>query len=89
MEGKYLGYYENNYIEQFIFIGDQKNQTATIYGGDLGWETEIKLSMEMDKTDYIFSKNEILWISICFSNMSSKDVTETNSFFTEKLSYTL
>ncbi len=87
-KGKYLGYYENTFREQFIFIGNQKSQTASIYGGDLGWETEIELSMEMDKIDYLFSEDEILWISICFSNMSSRNIIETNAFFTKKLSYT-
>ncbi|WP_282126970.1 restriction endonuclease [Marinifilum flexuosum] len=70
---KYLGYFENEYGEQTFFIGDYKDKSAVIRGGDFGWETEIKISLGMQEFNYIFNQREILWISNCFATMLKGD----------------
>ena len=37
--GQYLGYFENRYGEQMIFVFDRGNGTGWLYAGDAGWET--------------------------------------------------
>lgn len=69
LEGKYIGYYENTYGDQFIFIGDPDSGRATVKGGDLGWENEIVLFDGMGKVDWVLSYEEILWMSHCYSTM--------------------
>ena len=70
LKGKYKGYYENMHGEQFIFLGDYKNKKAVIRGGDFGWETEIEIFSGMGIGKWIFSNEEILWISHCYSTMT-------------------
>jgi hypothetical protein len=36
--GRYHGYFENRYGEQFVFTFDRATGTGTISGGDLGWD---------------------------------------------------
>ncbi|CAH1000956.1 hypothetical protein LEM8419_01969 [Neolewinella maritima] len=84
-EGKYKGYYENVYGEQFIFLGDRQTERAVIYGGDFGWETEIVIFAGMDGGDWIFGDAEILWISNCYATMTNSKIEEIYNEFFHKL----
>ena len=42
--GKYVGYFQNVYGEQWVFIGDRKTGEAVIRGGDVGWQSQYKVS---------------------------------------------
>jgi hypothetical protein len=72
---KYLGYFENSYGEQWVFIGDPKTGEAVIRGGDAGWEMEYKVSLSNPCPDnLILNKAEQFWLSICFMAMSNVDL---------------
>lgn len=86
-ENKYLGYYENEFGEQFFFIGDYVNKNAIIRGGDFGWETEIEINLGMKNFDYIFSMSEILWICCCFSTMLKIDFITVYDEFVKILGF--
>lgn len=66
---RYVGYFENTHGEQWVFIGDPKSGKAVIHGGDVGWETEHKLSVESPCPDMILNEPEKLWIITCFMAM--------------------
>jgi len=53
-----------------VFIGDPKTGDAVIRGGDVGWETEHKVSLKCPCPDMILNEPEKLWIIICFMAMS-------------------
>jgi hypothetical protein len=86
-DNKYLGYYENEFGEQFFFIGDYVNKNAIIRGGDFGWETEIEINLGMKNFDYIFSMSEILWICCCFSTMLKIDFITVYDDFAKTLGF--
>jgi hypothetical protein len=74
--GNYLGYFENCYGEQWVFIGDRKTGKAIVRGGDCGWEREYKLSLKRPCPDTILNEPEKMWIITCFMAMSDKSFDE-------------
>jgi hypothetical protein len=44
--GRYYGYFENRYGEQFVFTFDRTTGAGTISGGDLGWDDPKSFSLE-------------------------------------------
>ena len=70
---KYVGYFENDYGEQWVFIGDRKTGTAAIRGGDIGWPTQYIISRdEPYPSDLILGDAEKHWIIACFMAMSQR-----------------
>jgi hypothetical protein len=67
---KYVGYFENPYGEQWVFIGNRKSGKAIIRGGDVGWETEHKISVTNPCPAMILNEPERLWIITCVMAMS-------------------
>jgi hypothetical protein len=43
--GRYYGYFENRYGEQFVFTFDRATLTGTVSGGDLGWGDSKSFTM--------------------------------------------
>jgi hypothetical protein len=74
--GKYVGYFENPYGEQWVFIGDPKTGKAVIRGGDCGWEKEYKISLQSSCPDTMLNEPEKMWIITCFMAMSYKPFDE-------------
>ena len=72
----YVGYLENCYGEQWVFIGDRESGTATIRGGDLGWEEEVQVSVESPCPNMILNDAEKFWIITCFMAMANKPFNE-------------
>jgi len=69
--GKYLGYFENAYGEQWVFIGDHKTGTAALRGGDKAWPSQHILSRdEPYPSGLILNDAEKQWIIACFMAMS-------------------
>jgi hypothetical protein len=67
---RYVGYYENSYGEQWVFIGDRKTGTAAIRGGDIGWPTQHIISRdEPYPSGLILGNAEKQWIIACFMGM--------------------
>ena len=68
---KYLGYFENCYGEQWVFIGDRKTGEAVVRGGDVDWATEYKVSLKKPcPAGLVLNEPEKHWIITCFMAMS-------------------
>ena len=68
---KYLGYFENTYGEQWVFIGDRKTGEAVVRGGDVDWATEYKVSVKKPcPAGLVLNEPEKHWIITCFMAMS-------------------
>ncbi len=68
---KYVGYFENPFGEQWVFIGDRKTGKAVVRGGDVGWERETEISFDRPCPDMVLDEAEKLWVITCFMAMSS------------------
>jgi hypothetical protein len=73
---KYVGYFENPYGEQWVFIGDPKTGEAVIRGGDAGWMNEHKISLKSPCPDIFLNEPEKMWIITCFMGMCYKPFDE-------------
>ena len=73
---KYVGYFENPYGEQWVFIGNRSTGAAKIRGGDVGWETEHAISLKCPCPDMILNEPEKLWIITCLMAMSGTTFDE-------------
>jgi len=73
---KYVGYFENPYGEQWLFVGDPKTGKAVLRGGDCGWEREYKVSLKNPCPDTILNEPEKMWIVTCFMGMCYKPFEE-------------
>jgi len=60
----YIGYFENEHGEQWIFTRDRKTGIATLRGGDIGWNTAIDVTSRPN-TELILSASEQSWITAC------------------------
>ncbi len=63
--GQYLGYFENQYGEQALFIYDHEANKAVLYLGDAGWETPHAV-VDGAVPDLILSDTERLWLRACW-----------------------
>src|SRR5262245_59359190 len=82
--GKYVGYFENKYGEQWVFIGDPKTGKAVIRGGDCSWEREFEVSEETPAPAAILNDAEKLWIVTRFMAMSDKPFDEVVARYNEE-----
>lgn len=62
---QYLGYFENQYGEQAVFVYDRDSSSAIVYLGDAGWETRHPV-IEGAVPDLILSETERLWLRACW-----------------------
>ncbi len=68
--GKYVGYFENCYGDQWMFIGDPRTGEAVIRGGDIRWATECKVSVTNPyPAELVLGESEKHWIIACFMAM--------------------
>ncbi|QDV85581.1 hypothetical protein [Planctomycetes bacterium TBK1r] len=64
-EGRcYIGYFENEHGEQWIFTRDRQTGTATLHGGDIGWNTAIDVTSGQTN-DLILNLSEQDWLRAC------------------------
>lgn len=61
----YLGYFENQYGEQVVFVYDCDSGRAILYLGDAGWETAHTV-VEGAVPDLVLSETERLWVRACW-----------------------
>jgi hypothetical protein len=78
---KYLGYFENPHGEQWVFIGDRRTGKAVIRGGDVGWESEHRVSRKNPCPNLILNEPEKMWIITCFMGMSHSSFEEVVANF--------
>ncbi len=72
--GQYTSYFENQYGEQWIFVRQRGAQTATVYGGDIGWEEPRTMSGPPEKQEHyrtaaglVLNMPEALWLAACWA----------------------
>jgi hypothetical protein len=63
--GQYLGYFENKYGEQMIFVFDRRSGAGQLYAGDAGWETPYEVVDGIAK-ELILGPEEGLWLRACW-----------------------
>ena len=61
----YVGYFENQFGEQWTLQIDRQAKTGTLRGGDIGWDREVVI--ENDRLDDLFlSADEFVWLAACW-----------------------
>ena len=61
----YLGYFENQYGEQAVFVYDGDSNHAVLYAGDAGWETPHAV-IDGAVPELVLSETERLWLGACW-----------------------
>ncbi|MBU1749878.1 MAG: hypothetical protein KKA73_19525 [Chloroflexi bacterium] len=63
--GRYIGYFENEFGEQWLFVHDRGQDTATLYGGDAGW---VAHQVEDGVVDGLtLDEPERIWLVACWA----------------------
>jgi hypothetical protein len=70
--GQYLGYFENQYGEQMIFVFDRRSETGRLYAGDAGWETPYEV-VDGTVTELVLGLEEGLWLRACWKAATAGD----------------
>jgi len=63
-ENSYVGYFENPYGEQWVFVFDRDSRTAILRGGDVGWNEQFDIT-DGSTGNLILGKEELLWLEAC------------------------
>ena len=61
---RYLGYFENRYGEQAIFVWERGQPTALLYHGDLDWQPRVVIGGRVPDT--LLEPAEQLWLQACW-----------------------
>jgi len=61
---QYIGYFENIFGEQWIFIRDRETGIATLRGGDIGWNNQLDVT-DGDIGDLALNSSETQWLECC------------------------
>ena len=62
---QYLGYFENQYGEQAVFVYDRDSSQALLYLGDAGWQTP-HVVVDGAVPDLVLAETERLWVRVCW-----------------------
>jgi hypothetical protein len=62
----YVGYFENLFGEQWIFIYDRTAKTASLYGGDVGWNTRMEV-LDGSVAGLVMQRDEAAWLRLCWN----------------------
>jgi hypothetical protein len=62
---QYLGYFQNQYGGQAVFIYDRNSDQGILYLGDAGWETPHAL-IDGAVPDVVLSETEQPWLRACW-----------------------
>ena len=61
----YIGYFQNEFGEQWLFTFHRPSRTAELRGGDLGWAEPIPVQDGMPQ-DVILNGAEQAWLDACW-----------------------
>jgi hypothetical protein len=64
-EGRYHGYFENEYGEQAVFVYDSATKEGKLWHGDAGWERSHKVISGLT-LDLVLSREEEMWLQACW-----------------------
>ena len=62
----YVGYFENMYGEQWIFTYDRQTKSASLHGGDVGWNTRVKV-LDGRVEGLVLQSDEAGWLHACWN----------------------
>jgi len=62
---KYLGYFENAFGEQWVFVFDRELKKAELVGGDAGWQNSFAV-VDGHAQDVVLGTLEIDWLRACW-----------------------
>ena len=62
---RYIGYFENPFGEQALFVFDGSARTATLYLGDAVWETGHAV-IDGVVPNLVLGEAELLWLRACW-----------------------
>ncbi|MBU0494231.1 MAG: hypothetical protein KKB13_20475 [Chloroflexi bacterium] len=68
--GRYLGYFENEFGEQWIFVREPGATTGMLYGGDAGWATGYPV-IDGQAADLVLDAPETVWLRACWDAATS------------------
>ena len=63
-KGKYYGYFENGFGEQWILVSDKDKKEAYVFCGDAGWGK--KYPVVNGGVDLIMDECEKSWVKACY-----------------------
>lgn len=61
----YLGYYENKYGEQWVFVYDFDTEQGAVQGGDAEWKNVYPVQNGRAK-NLVLSREEEIWLLSCW-----------------------
>jgi len=70
-DGRYYGYFVNEYGDQWVFVYDHKTHIATLCGGDAGWEAEHRV-VEGNVPSLFLGQAEADWLSACWQVVAAR-----------------
>ena len=62
---KYIGYFQNRFGEQWVFVYDPERKVGELRGGDIDWETVV--IVEGGEADVTLGKAEAAWLRACWN----------------------
>jgi hypothetical protein len=65
----YIGYFENEHGEQWVFTFNRKTKKAELRGGDIGWNEVCEIGG--DVAGPTLNKAEELWLQACLFAVTS------------------
>ena len=68
---RYLGYFENQYGEQAVFVYDRNSDSASVYLGDAGWQTPHAV-IDGAVPDLVLFETERLWVRACWQAATNR-----------------
>jgi hypothetical protein len=77
----YLGYFENNHGEQWVFVGDRAKGTAALWGGDAGWAKCHQITADQMAPDVVLNSEESSWLMACWAALLHRRVDEVAGEF--------
>ena len=66
--GRYLGYFENTFGEQFVFVHEDGELDAMVFGGDVDWEPRgVRDAGGLpDVGDLVLGEEERVFLTACW-----------------------
>jgi hypothetical protein len=68
---QYIGYFENRYGEQAVFVFNRTTQSAILNLGDAGWRTDYTV-IDGVAPDLVLDEAELQWLRACWQAATGK-----------------
>ena len=68
----YVGYFENRHGEQWTFEYDREAGSATLRGGDIGWNNPVEVR-DGTAVGIILQNDEAAWLRACWNASVARD----------------